>query len=101
MQHGERYVSGFCSRETHGRSQVMYDLFRGEGTMGRGAILAGAESVGFDIARRPSTYGFKTMSRIGRKRYERELLKEMTYVQRDVMDNPFWAEMNNLGRIIH
>eukprot|EP00965_Chrysotila_dentata_P017641 586159-Pleurochrysis_carterae.AAC.1 len=46
--------------------------------MGRGAILAGAEVIGFDIARRPFTYEFKA---------------------RDVMDDQFWAEMNNLGRI--
>eukprot|EP00965_Chrysotila_dentata_P197168 6178026-Pleurochrysis_carterae.AAC.1 len=63
MQHWERYVCVF--RATHGRAPVMYDLFCGEGTMGRGAILAGAEVVGFDIARRPAIYGFKAMSRIG------------------------------------
>eukprot|EP00965_Chrysotila_dentata_P136184 4502611-Pleurochrysis_carterae.AAC.1 len=57
MQHWERCVSAF--RATYGRAPVMYDLFCGEGTMGRGAILAGAEVIGFDIARRPSTYGFK------------------------------------------
>eukprot|EP00965_Chrysotila_dentata_P123415 4078719-Pleurochrysis_carterae.AAC.1 len=54
MQHWERYVRVF--RTTHGRASVMYDLFCGEGIMGRGAILAGAEVVGFDIARRPATY---------------------------------------------
>eukprot|EP00965_Chrysotila_dentata_P021211 702580-Pleurochrysis_carterae.AAC.1 len=37
--------------------------------MGRGAILAGAEVVGFDIARRPSTCGLKAVSCIG-GRYE-------------------------------
>eukprot|EP00965_Chrysotila_dentata_P248345 6208278-Pleurochrysis_carterae.AAC.1 len=64
MQHLERYVSAF--RATHGRAPVMYDMFCGEGTMGRGAILAGADVIGFDIARRPSTYGLKAVSRIGR-----------------------------------
>eukprot|EP00965_Chrysotila_dentata_P044102 1465828-Pleurochrysis_carterae.AAC.2 len=47
MQHWERYVSVF--RATHGCAPVMYDLFCGEGTMGRGAILAGAEVVGLTL----------------------------------------------------
>eukprot|EP00965_Chrysotila_dentata_P164431 5429159-Pleurochrysis_carterae.AAC.1 len=62
MQHWERYVRVF--RTTHGRAPVMYDLFCGEGTMGRGAILAGAEVIGFDIARRPATYGFKAVDQV-------------------------------------
>eukprot|EP00965_Chrysotila_dentata_P097937 3238386-Pleurochrysis_carterae.AAC.1 len=32
--------------------------------MGRAAVFAGAEVVGFDIARRPSNYGLKAVSRI-------------------------------------
>eukprot|EP00965_Chrysotila_dentata_P082137 2710644-Pleurochrysis_carterae.AAC.1 len=68
--------------------------------MGRGAILAGAQVIGFDIARRPSTYGFKAVSRIGEGRFERKPLEQMKYVQRDVMDDQFWAEVNyHLGRI--
>eukprot|EP00965_Chrysotila_dentata_P089549 2956662-Pleurochrysis_carterae.AAC.1 len=96
MQHWERYVCAF--RATHGRALVMYDMFCGEGTKGRGAILAGAEVIGFDIARRPSTYGFKAVFRIGGG-FKRKPLQQMKYVQRDVMDTQFWAEMNNLGRI--
>eukprot|EP00965_Chrysotila_dentata_P043035 1428932-Pleurochrysis_carterae.AAC.1 len=76
MHHWERYVSVF--RATYGRAQVMYDLFCGEGTMGRGAILAGAQAVGFDIAQRPSTYGLKAVSRIGGG-YERKPLQQMQY----------------------
>eukprot|EP00965_Chrysotila_dentata_P191961 6174873-Pleurochrysis_carterae.AAC.2 len=66
--------------------------------MGRGAILAGAEVVDFDIARRSSTYGLKAVPRI-RGGYERKPLQQMKYVQGDVMDDQFWSEMNNLGRI--
>eukprot|EP00965_Chrysotila_dentata_P107549 3553523-Pleurochrysis_carterae.AAC.1 len=98
MQHWERYVSAFHA--THGRAPVMYDIICGEGTLGRGAILAGVEVIGFDIAQRPSTYGFKAVSRIGGGgRFERKTLQQMKYVQRDVMDTQFWAGMNNLGHI--
>eukprot|EP00965_Chrysotila_dentata_P051597 1712326-Pleurochrysis_carterae.AAC.1 len=67
--------------------------------MGRGAILAGAEVIGFDITRRPSTYGFKAVSCIGGGRFERKPLQQMKHVQQDVMDTQFWAKMNNLGGI--
>eukprot|EP00965_Chrysotila_dentata_P024425 808835-Pleurochrysis_carterae.AAC.1 len=76
MQHWERYVSAF--RATLGRAPVMYDMFCAEGTMGRGAILVGAEVIGFDIAQRPSTYGFKAVSRIGGG-IERKPLQQMKH----------------------
>eukprot|EP00965_Chrysotila_dentata_P227967 6196332-Pleurochrysis_carterae.AAC.1 len=55
---------------------MMYDWFCGAGTMGRGAILGGSELVGFDIARRPSTYGFNAVSHWGVRDMKCESLQE-------------------------
>eukprot|EP00965_Chrysotila_dentata_P134044 4432985-Pleurochrysis_carterae.AAC.1 len=41
MTHWERYVAAF--RTLHGRPPIVYDLFCGEGTFSRGAVLAGAQ----------------------------------------------------------
>eukprot|EP00965_Chrysotila_dentata_P186887 6170367-Pleurochrysis_carterae.AAC.1 len=63
MTHWERYVTTF--RTLYGRPPVVYDLFCGEGTFGRGAVLAGAQVIGFDIQDRPRTFGMPTVSRLG------------------------------------
>eukprot|EP00965_Chrysotila_dentata_P091651 3026021-Pleurochrysis_carterae.AAC.6 len=63
MAHWERYVTTF--RTIYGRPPVVYDLFCGEGTFSRGAVLAGAQVIGFDIQDRPRTFGMRTVSRLG------------------------------------
>eukprot|EP00965_Chrysotila_dentata_P149617 4940789-Pleurochrysis_carterae.AAC.1 len=63
MAHWERYVTAF--RNVHGRSPVIYDFFCGEGTFSRGAVLAGAQVIGFNIQDRPHTFGMRAVSRLG------------------------------------
>eukprot|EP00965_Chrysotila_dentata_P069135 2284664-Pleurochrysis_carterae.AAC.1 len=96
MTHWERYVTAF--RTLHGRAPVLYDFFCGEGTFSRGAALAGAQVVDFDIQDRPCTFGLRTVFRLGGGKFERMPIPAMRYVQQDLPQDEFWQHLELHGR---
>ena len=80
----------------HGRAPVLYDLCCGEGGFSRGARQAGARCFGFD-----SNNKF-------RRRYENDssrvpgasdMCSGMKFALRDVMDEGFWQELRQRGKV--
>eukprot|EP00965_Chrysotila_dentata_P211315 6186395-Pleurochrysis_carterae.AAC.7 len=73
---------------------MVYVLFCGEGAFSRGAVLAGARVVGFDITDRPcSTFGMRTVSQLGVGKFERTPIPEMRYMQQDLIYAEFWQHL--------
>eukprot|EP00965_Chrysotila_dentata_P254995 6212065-Pleurochrysis_carterae.AAC.2 len=95
MTHWERCVTAF--RTFYGRPPVVYDFFCGKGTFSRGAVLAGAQVIGFDIQDRPRTFGMRTVSRLGGGKFERMLIPKMRYVQQDLTQDEFWQHLESKG----
>eukprot|EP00965_Chrysotila_dentata_P092124 3041609-Pleurochrysis_carterae.AAC.2 len=75
MTHWERHVKAF--RSLYGLSPVVYDLFCEAGTFSHGAVLAGAQVIGFGIQDRPRTFAMRMVSQLGRDTFERTPIPEM------------------------
>eukprot|EP00965_Chrysotila_dentata_P252400 6210656-Pleurochrysis_carterae.AAC.3 len=71
MTHWERYMTVF--RNLHGRSPVVYDLLCRHGTFSRGAVLAGAQVIGFNIQDTPRTFEIRAVSRLGGVHHARNI----------------------------
>ena len=98
FNHWKVYMAKFQS--VHHRRPVIYDLFCGEGSFGRGAHKAGCDVYGFDRLARPPQYGHRPIRRKDDGRFERELIRNMHYYQCDLSANaPFWDDMIVHGRI--
>eukprot|EP00965_Chrysotila_dentata_P153089 5059072-Pleurochrysis_carterae.AAC.1 len=97
MTHWERYVTTFRNKLLHGRSPVVYDFFCGEGTFSRGAVLAGAQVIGFDIQDKPHTFGMRAVSRLEGGKFERTLIPEMRCVQQDLTQDELWQYLETKG----